>query len=997
MRIYCTIISITILLCCFFRSGIAQSQCYTKEQLPKKIKPKSFPYPDALEKDGEGTWSVFDSYGGSCVQNCDLTTAFRMPSVQACDNDPCGNGVGVYLVPIKVTVFADAFNGGDATNPANYTNPALTDLSDIEGQINAMNAFHCCQGVPIQFYQIAGSPFILVDADLNDFNNRGLSTTSADDETDDSALPFQTDSYLDLFIASDLNQTTDNGSGCNGFADLPFGQSFSRTVMSAKCIAGSTIADPCADPEEGIVLFHEIGHILGLYHTHETDFNNDTTTESDDPNVGTDDCSSGDLIADTDEDPDYSGEEIGFTGCVTGGNTSNCAFNNAADPNCSPYGNPNTIDNVMSYNNFGGCRNSYTSCQKARMVDALCGRTSWCDPDMSRYFANVTDANIEICVGDPIPSFNPSLRSCVQWYDAATGGNNIGNGAPFTPSAGLVDVSTPGTYTIYFEDTNDYSDCRKEVTVKVFSNPGVAMNNTMCIDGSANLAIGNTTTAVSGEQIVGYYFSDSDPTSTTTPAAITAAINGATNGNALNVGTGNVIQADNGTPQTELSGLNIDCAALGGDGEYYLTPFVAQGDPPISCSATVNNTSFTWSNGAGGASFLLGPLGCTPGSTYSLIDYEIVITVTSCSNTGNPIGLDVRPSCGGLGTPFDATLTCSAGTTFTISKAIIDAAVGAGFDPLTDQVCIAMINSNFAGTLSFVGTATLNATYEGQDAITQWNTNSSPTIDANNNSCFWGTPLKIVCDNLAVSATSTCVDMTGEVSITIAGGTSDYTVSGIVSGMLPASGNLSGAAGSGDLTVTDANGCTETIPVVVDAGCAVVPVELVAFKGTYRGGKNFLNWRTATEFENDYFLVERSQDGQKFEAIGKVDGSGTTIETQTYEFIDALPKENLNYYRLQQVDFDGTYEYSSIIVIRQGKEQFVAEVFPSPTSTFLNVSANKAVNTIQVIDITGRLVLSSTYDYINTVRLDVSKLTTGTYFVSIKSDEEVELVRFVKD
>lgn len=81
-----------------------------------------------------------------------------------------------------------------------------------------------------------------------------------------------------------------------------------------------------------------------------------------------------------------------------------------------------------------------------------------------------------------------------------------------------------------------------------------------------------------------------------------------------------------------------------------------------------------------------------------------------------------------------------------------------------------------------------------------------------------------------------------------------------------------------------------------------------------------LYWNTVTERDNDYFIIERSQDGSSFETLGMVDGSGTTEWETSYTYQDIAPEEGLNYYRLQQVDVDGNVEYTPLRVVSFGVE-----------------------------------------------------------------------------
>ena len=80
-----------------------------------------------------------------------------------------------------------------------------------------------------------------------------------------------------------------------------------------------------------------------------------------------------------------------------------------------------------------------------------------------------------------------------------------------------------------------------------------------------------------------------------------------------------------------------------------------------------------------------------------------------------------------------------------------------------------------------------------------------------------------------------------------------------------------------------------------------LPVELINFKAALIENVININWITASETNNSHFEIERSSDGIEFSRIGTIAGHGTTIEVQTYEFMDIIPQKGVNYYRLKQV------------------------------------------------------------------------------------------------
>ncbi len=174
--------------------------------------------------------------------------------------------------------------------------------------------------------------------------------------------------------------------------------------------------------------------------------------------------------------------------------------------------------------------------------------------------------------------------------------------------------------------------------------------------------------------------------------------------------------------------------------------------------------------------------------------------------------------------------------------------------------------------------------------------------------------------------------------------------------------------------------------VVTPDGIVCTPVELVSFEATYMEAKEAidLTWVTASELDNSHFEVEHSLDAKTWSPIGKVAGNGTTIERQQYTFTDKNYLDGINYYRLVQVDFDGTTEFSAIknVVISKGKKW---DLFPNPINDKLSIrTAIEGEFIINVYDSKGAL---AKYTVItidgNVIELDLAALLNGLYFVNV--------------
>lgn len=95
-----------------------------------------------------------------------------------------------------------------------------------------------------------------------------------------------------------------------------------------------------------------------------------------------------------------------------------------------------------------------------------------------------------------------------------------------------------------------------------------------------------------------------------------------------------------------------------------------------------------------------------------------------------------------------------------------------------------------------------------------------------------------------------------------------------------------------------------------------LPVELSSFGATQINNTIQLDFTTQSEINNHYFIIQRSIDGLQWTSIGTVEGNGTTYTPTTYQYIDEAPIHGLNYYRIQQVDYDGTNDLSEVITIQ---------------------------------------------------------------------------------
>ena len=224
------------------------------------------------------------------------------------------------------------------------------------------------------------------------------------------------------------------------------------------------------------------------------------------------------------------------------------------------------------------------------------------------------------------------------------------------------------------------------------------------------------------------------------------------------------------------------------------------------------------------------------------------------------------------------------------------------------------------------------------------------------------------------------------------------------SGQIYVSNRTALKAGTYSITVTtvDANGGTNTLTFAYTIGVNPLPVELTAFVATAKNLDALLTWSTASEKNNDHFDVERSLNGTDFVKIDEVKGQGSSSSATDYARTDAgigAKANGLVYYRLKQVDTDGTSTYSPVRSVRFGKVVPAIALFPNPatTATNLDLTALPAGSyQVSVLDAAGRVVLHTTLDAGLAHALQLNTIASGSYTLLVRGTNGGQVVNLTK-
>lgn len=205
-------------------------------------------------------------------------------------------------------------------------------------------------------------------------------------------------------------------------------------------------------------------------------------------------------------------------------------------------------------------------------------------------------------------------------------------------------------------------------------------------------------------------------------------------------------------------------------------------------------------------------------------------------------------------------------------------------------------------------------------------------------------------------------------------------------------------------------GTNSTISFAIDDLCmlepvsGILPVVLKPLKGAYIDGRSHLTWASLQESNSSHFEIQRSNDGQNFTAIGRVNAVGNSDRQVDYQFDDVKANAGMNYYRLKLIDKDANFQYSNIVALNVNiKGTTITGIYPAPFTDKVNVTISSESNiqaNVRLFDNTGKLLVSKQATLtkgVNNIVLDnLAALAKGFYIINVQAGEVVSTQKLIK-
>lgn len=174
---------------------------------------------------------------------------------------------------------------------------------------------------------------------------------------------------------------------------------------------------------------------------------------------------------------------------------------------------------------------------------------------------------------------------------------------------------------------------------------------------------------------------------------------------------------------------------------------------------------------------------------------------------------------------------------------------------------------------------------------------------------------------------------------------------------------------------------------------ALLPVEFVNFYGQKNNNTIQLHWETATELGNAGFEIQKSSDGITWKTIDFVKGQGTTADLQTYQYQDKQPFSGVNYYRLKQMNANGSFDYSKVTAVEYDYSEMPIKAFPNPSNGLINLQLDNPQRqpmSIKIADYMGRIIWENkVLNKASNLQQEIALRHSGIYIATVQIGNDV--------
>jgi hypothetical protein len=447
------------------------------------------------------------------------------------------------------------------------------------------------------------------------------------------------------------------------------------------------------------------------------------------------------------------------------------------------------------------------------------------------------------------------------------------------------------------------------------------------------------------------------------------------------------ISAPPASPLSVSNDTTVDCSssgvmlqATGGTGGYTWTPVTGLNNPnisnPTASYLATSSTTYTVSSGSPVPDVIVNG-NFSAGNTGFSTQYAYIPNNSTFSQFAYSV--TTAPSNFEPGTAPTYFSSCGDHTTGTGNMMVVDAASSAGKIVWSETVSV-LPSSTYTFTYWIQSVSDTSASHSTQNSPASLQTTINGTTASITGTNPSAAPSTIICGNWE------------QVTQTWSSGANTSAIINLTDLNLAAIGN---DFAIDDISFTTSATCPLTDSLVVSYTCSL-PIGLVNFTATREDkGKGLLNWNTASEQNSGEFIIQRSTDGRSWTNIGSVKAAGNSNTDRQYTYADDAPANGVNYYRLQEVDLNGSYQYSPIkeITITIENTANTIKIYPNPATTGIVEVAFPSVATqqkIQLINAIGQAVMQQSVEAnIGIVNLDVSQLSPGMYVVRITNNQQV--------